>query len=71
MNKQEKYFKIRVVLWPNDPERTSVIDETNFYPNYFLGLDGKMYENYGTAEKPVWESIFDAWYEIQIIPRNE
>ena len=68
---EEKYFKIKVTFWPNDPERTSVIDETNFYPNYFLGLDGKMYENYGTQEKPVWEAIFDASYEIQIIPRNE
>jgi hypothetical protein len=71
--KKNKYFKIRVVLWPNNPERTSVIDETNFYPRYFLGLNGRMYENYEIRpnEKPVWEAIFDADYEIQIIPRNE
>jgi hypothetical protein len=32
-----------------------------------------MYENYEIRpnEKPVWEAIFDADYETQIIPRNE
>ena len=29
-----------------------------------LGLDGKVYENYGTDEKPFWEEVFDASYEV-------
>jgi hypothetical protein len=37
----------------NIPERTFVIDETNFYLKYFIGLDGQLYENYGTKDKPI------------------
>lgn len=37
----------------------------NFGPGTIvLGLDGKVYENYGTEEKPFWEEVFDATYEI-------
>lgn len=60
-------IKFRVIFWKDVPERTFIIDETNFYPRYFIGLDGLLYENYGTENKPIWESIFDADYEIEII----
>lgn len=37
----------------------------NFGPGtVVLGLDGKVYENYGTEEKPFWEEVFDAKYEV-------
>jgi hypothetical protein len=37
----------------------------NFGPGTIvLGLDGKVYENYGTEEKPFWEEVFDAEYEV-------
>jgi hypothetical protein len=61
-------YKFKVTFWPNDSKRISIVDETNFYPNYFMGLDGKVYENYGTKEKPVWDAVYDADYEIEIIP---
>ena len=55
-------------------------DENNFMQdNSFgpgtvvLGLDGKVYENYGTDEKPFWEEVFDASYEVstQDVPAIE
>ena len=46
-------------------------DENNFMQGssfgpgtVVLGLDGKVYENYGTDEKPFWEEVFDASYEV-------
>ncbi len=60
-------IKYKITFWPNDPERTSVVDENNFYPNYFIGLNGLLFENYGTKEKPMWETVFDSDYKIEII----
>jgi hypothetical protein len=38
---------------------------SNFGPGTIvLGLDGKVYENYGTDEKPFWEEVFDAEYKV-------
>ena len=38
---------------------------SNFGPGTIvLGLDGKVYENYGTEERPFWEEVFDAEYEV-------
>jgi hypothetical protein len=37
----------------------------NFGPGTIvLGLDGKVYENYGTDDKPFWEEVFDAEYKV-------
>jgi hypothetical protein len=63
----EKQTKFRITFWKNIPERTFVIDETNFFPKYFIGLNGILYENYGTEENPLWETVFDSDYEIEII----
>lgn len=60
-------LKFRIIFWKNIPERTSIIDETNFYPNYFIGLNGVLYENYGTVEKPIFEVVFDSDYEIEVV----
>ena len=62
-----KTNKIRVIFWKDIPERMSIVDETNFFPRFFFGFDGLLYENYGTEEKPMWEVVFDADYEIEII----
>ena len=41
--------------------------DSNFGPGTIvLGLDGKVYENYGTEEKPFWEEVFDAEYKVII-----
>jgi hypothetical protein len=41
--------------------------DSNFGPGTIvLGLDGKVYENYGTDEKPFWEEVFDAEYKVII-----
>ena len=63
----KKIKKFKITFWKDIPDRTFIIDETNFYPTYFLGLDGRLYENYGTEEIPMWESVFDADYEIEIV----
>ena len=59
--------KYKVTFWPDDPKRKIIIDENNFYPNYFIGLNGFLYENYGTINEPLWESVFDADYIIEEI----
>ena len=64
MNEIGKY---RIVFWKDMPERTFVIDDTNFFPTYFFGLNGFLYENYGTEDNPVWEVVFDSDYEIEKI----
>lgn len=58
--------RLNLKFWKDIPERTFVIDETNFFPRYFMGLDGILYENYGTEEKPMWEGVFDSDYEVTI-----
>jgi len=63
-------LKFKIIFEKNIPERTFIIDENNFYPKYFLGLNGLLYENYGTEDKPMWESVFDKDYEIKYI-KNE
>lgn len=60
-------MKFKITFWGNNPDRKFVIDETNFYPRYFLGMDGILYENYGTAKDPMWESVFDDDYVIEIL----
>jgi len=43
--------------------------KTLHYPDdktLMIGLDGTVYENYGTQEKPFWENVFDT-YEQPII----
>lgn len=66
----KKQIKFKITFWKDIPERTFVIDETNFFPRYFMGLDGVLYENYGTDDKHMWESVFDADYEVEIIKQN-
>lgn len=60
-------LKFRIIFWKDIPERTFIIDENNFFPKYFIGLNGELYENYGTIEKPMFEVIFDSDYEIEVI----
>lgn len=60
-------MKFKIIFEENIPDRTHIVDESNFYPRYFIGLDGLLYENYGTKDKPMWESVFDADYRIEII----
>jgi hypothetical protein len=36
---------------------------------HMIGLNGDVYENYGSKEKPMWEVVFDAW-EPPIIQMN-
>lgn len=60
-------MKFRITFWKNQPDRTFIVDENNFFPQYFIGLDGLLYENYGTKENPIWETVFDADYEIEYL----
>jgi len=30
-----------------------------------IGIDGTIYENYGTEDKPLWENVFDATVFLQ------
>lgn len=62
---EKKQLKFKITFWKDEPERTYIIDETNFRPRYFIGLDGFLWENYGTEEKPIWEQVFDTDYEIE------
>lgn len=41
-----KWGKNKSVIYPCD--------------TFMIGLDGVIYENYGTKEKPMWENVFDA-----------
>jgi hypothetical protein len=66
-------MKITVTFDEETPERKCIFNENNFIQgNNFgpgtivLGLDGKVYENYGTEEKPFWEEVFDASYKITL-----
>ena len=66
-------MKITITLDEEIPERKCTFNENNFIQgNNFgpgtivLGLDGKVYENYGTEEKPFWEEVFDASYKITL-----
>lgn len=45
-------------------------DKTIIYPDehsdkYMIGIDGTVYENYGTKDKPLWENVFDATVFVQ------
>ena len=45
-------------------------DKTIIYPDehsdkYMIGIDGTVYENYGTKDKPLWENVFDATVFLQ------
>lgn len=64
-------MKLEVIFDEGSKERECRFDEnnfnqgTNFGPGtVVLGLDGKVYENYGTDEKPFWEEVFDAEYKV-------
>jgi hypothetical protein len=59
-------MKFKITFWEDLPERTYIVDETNFYPKYFIGFDGLLYENYGTENIPLWEVVFDSDYKIEI-----
>lgn len=66
--------KFEIIHSCDNEERKSIIDETNFKTGknfgpgtMVIGLDGYVYENYGSEEKPMWEAIFDANYKINII----
>ena len=63
----QKIPKFRIVFWKDIPERMHVVDETNFFPKYFFGLDGLLYENYGLNGEPLWEVVFDSDYEIELV----
>ena len=60
-------MKYRIIFWPNDIDRRSVVDETNVDNKYFIGLDGNVYENYGTIENQMWEPIFDCEFILETI----
>ena len=38
----------------------SIIYPDELGNNYMIGIDGIIYENYGTEDKPLWENVFDA-----------
>lgn len=59
-------MKFKITFWEDLPERTYIVDETNFYPKYFIGFDGLLYENYGTENIPLWEVVFDSDYKIEM-----
>ena len=45
-------------------------DKTIIYPDehsdkYMIGIDGTVYEDYGTKDKPLWENVFDATVFVQ------
>ena len=60
-----KKIKLKITFYPNEPDKTYIVDENNYYMRYFYGLDGKLFENYGTKETPVWAEVFDADYDIE------
>lgn len=50
-------FMFRILYTAQDGSKTL------HYPDdktLMIGLDGTVYENYGTKEKPMWENVFDA-----------
>jgi uncharacterized phage protein (TIGR01671 family) len=62
VNVKEKDFmnreiKFRVCYTAQNGEKSIINSNDN---RYLIGLNGTLYENYGTKEKPMWESIFDA-----------
>lgn len=55
------------------PERSHKITEenwittSNFGPGTrVIGFNGKVYENYGTKDKPLWIEVFDAQYVLTV-----
>lgn len=58
--------KFKIIFWGDNPERSSIVNEFNNLNKYFIGLNGLLYENYGTDKKPLFEPVFDADYEIEI-----
>lgn len=71
-------MKFKVVFNRNavNPDRTYIVDETNFIYGHFepgtilIGLDGKVYENYGLKGGPMWEEVYDNDYEIELIKED-
>ena len=47
-----------------------LVDKNNF-KYHFIGFDGKLYENYGTIDKPLYEEVFDSTYKIEYKLTNE
>ena len=43
----------------------SIIYPDELGNNYMIGIDGIIYENYGTEDKPLWENVFDATVFLQ------
>jgi len=43
----------------------SIIYPDKLRNNYMIGIDGTIYENYGTEDKPLWENVFDATVFLQ------
>ena len=57
-------MKFKVTFWSNISERTTVHTDGM---EFLITLDGRVCENCGTKEKPVWDEILDADYELEII----
>lgn len=55
----------------DDLERSHKVTKENWDTGNFgpgtrvIGFDGKVYENYGTTVKPLWEEVFDAEYILR------
>ena len=61
-----KRISFLITFFPDDPELTFTLDKNNFYPDYFIGLDGLLYKNYGTEQNPRWDSVIDE-YNIKLL----
>lgn len=59
-------MKFKAIFDKHILERKNIVDETNFFSNFFIGFDGNVYENYGTNENPLWEVVFDASVDLII-----
>jgi hypothetical protein len=60
----KRQMKIEIILWPDIPERKSVVNSENPNDRYLIDVDGQLWENYGNAEKQNFLPCFDTDYEI-------
>ena len=61
-NMNNRKIKFRICYTAQNGERSIIYNDDR----YLITLDGKVLENYGNKEKPMWEEIFDG-YEPPIL----
>ena len=60
-------IKFRICHETNSDKTIIYPDEhsDDYMDDYMIGIDGTVYENYGTKDKPLWENVFDATVFVQ------